>query len=202
LTNFSDPSWPRPLVLIADPDRDSRDLYGEWFHANGFDVVQAANGRDALAKALERTPSLVVTETWLPELDGVELCRELRQRQVTSEVPIIVVTADATRTTVERAHRAGANAVLVKPADIQALEDTLFSVRLEEQLNRAARARHDASMPAAPPALSCPNCGHDLQCELVDGVDAGAETWERYSCRQCGRHIEYGQTTRKLRQKA
>jgi CheY-like chemotaxis protein len=202
LTNPSNPSRPRPLVLIADPDRDSRDLYGEWFHANGFDVVQAANGRDALARAVERTPSLVVTETWLPQLDGVELCHELRQRNVTSDVPIIVVTADATRTTVERAHRAGANAVLVKPADIQALEDALFSVRLEHQLNRVARERGDAGTLANAPALSCPNCGDDLEYEFVHGVDASGETWERYSCRQCGRRIEYGRTTRKLRQKA
>jgi len=189
-------------VLIADPDHDSRDLYGEWFQANGFEVVQAANGRDALAKAFERAPSLVVTETWLPQVDGVELCHELRQRNATSEVPIIVVTADATRTTVERAHRAGANLVLVKPADIQALENALFVVRLEAQLKRAAPERRGSGTSPNAPALPCPNCGRDLEYEFVHGADAEGETWERYSCRQCGRHIEYGRTTRKLRQKA
>jgi CheY-like chemotaxis protein len=189
-------------VLIADPDRDSRDLYGEWFQANGFDVVEAANGREALARVIERAPSLVVTETWLPQVDGVELCHELRQRNATSEVPIIVVTADATRTTVERAHRAGANVVLVKPADLQALENALFSVRLEAQLKRAVAERRDSGTPANAPALPCPTCGRDLEYEFVHGADADGETWERYSCRQCGHHIEYGRTTRKLRHKA
>jgi DNA-binding response OmpR family regulator len=65
-------------LLIADADTDTRALYHEAFRV-GWDCVEASDGRDALAKALTRTPTLVITELYLPELDGFALCEILRR---------------------------------------------------------------------------------------------------------------------------
>jgi DNA-binding response OmpR family regulator len=106
----------RPRILIADCHSDTREMYGEWFALKQFDIIEAAEGQDALAKALISSPALVMTETWLPNLDGFTLCERLRRDATTSAVPILVVTSDGRPTAVEHARRAGANGVLIKPA--------------------------------------------------------------------------------------
>lgn len=105
-----------PRVLIADADADTRSLYRRTLHAAGCDVLEAADGRDALAKALSRTPSLVVTEALLPFIDGYALCALLRHDSATRAVPILMVTAETRPIELARAKHAGADVVLVKPA--------------------------------------------------------------------------------------
>jgi len=151
-----------PRLLIADPDRDTRELYSDWFRQNGYDVVQAANGRDAVDKALTTRLSLVITETWLPQVDGFALCQQLRQRPETSAIPIIIVTADARPAALDRAFRAGANVVLVKPVTPDdVFNDALLTIQLARELEkRGNRVLESAS--SSPPQLNCPECGSTL----------------------------------------
>src|SRR5262245_39760218 len=93
-------------VLVADPDADARMLYREALHPDGYDVVEAADGRDALITALVRAPALLISELHLPLIDGFALFDILRRDHMTAEVPILVVTAEARSTEVARAHRA------------------------------------------------------------------------------------------------
>ena len=67
------PSFPPPVVLIADPDAETRALYRDAFARVGCDVVEATDGRDALAKAFPSPPSLVITELTLPFVNGYAL---------------------------------------------------------------------------------------------------------------------------------
>ena len=69
----------RQRVLVADADSDTRSLYVQALHLAGYDVVEASEGRDALAKALGRPPALVVIEMRLPLIDGRALCEILRR---------------------------------------------------------------------------------------------------------------------------
>ena len=105
----------RGSILVVDPDEDTRSLHGEWFRTSGCDVVEAADGREALAEALARPPALVITETRLPFIDGHALCEILRVDGLTSGVPILVVTSDARAAELTRVRTAGATAVLIKP---------------------------------------------------------------------------------------
>jgi CheY-like chemotaxis protein len=84
-------------------------------------VLEAADGHDALVKALVRSPSLVVTELGLPLLDGFALCEILRRDRATREVPILVLTTETRPDELERAARVGASAVLAKPAPLDVL---------------------------------------------------------------------------------
>jgi CheY-like chemotaxis protein len=210
-------------VLVVDADADTRALYREAFHTNGWDVVEGADGRDALAKALTRPPALVVTEIRLPFLDGYALCDILRRDRATTSVPILVVTAEARAAGPDGARRAGANAVLIKPTTPeQVLAETgrLLSGRPDaERLDSPVavppaesshlRPRHSKSFarfvttapPAPPPRLVCPSCDEPLTYEhsYVGGVSAKhAEQWDAYVCpRSCGT-FEYRHRTRKL----
>jgi CheY-like chemotaxis protein len=78
-------------------------------------IDQADNGAEALAKAIAIRPSVVVTETRLPAIDGYDLCALLRRDPATRSIPIVVVTADGLDADLRRAKSAGANTVLVKP---------------------------------------------------------------------------------------
>jgi len=103
------------LALLVDRDADTRQMYAEYLRQSAYQTDEAEDGREALAKALSLRPSVIVTETRLPGMSGLELCRLLRQDTLTRSIPIIIVTADGAPTHVEVAEAAGADAVLVKP---------------------------------------------------------------------------------------
>jgi CheY-like chemotaxis protein len=103
------------LALLVDRDDDTRRMYAEVLRLGTWTIEEAADGREALAKAIARRPDIIITETRLPGINGYELCGLLRRDSVTREIPIVVVTADAFPTDVQKARQLGADAVLVKP---------------------------------------------------------------------------------------
>lgn len=107
------------LILIAEDHLDSRDALRALLEAFGYQVLVAVNGRQAVDVALDRTPDLILMDIMMPELDGFEATRELRQHARTAQTPIIAVTA------MEGAHQlalqAGANDYVRKPIDIRGL---------------------------------------------------------------------------------
>jgi CheY-like chemotaxis protein len=204
-----------PHVLVADPDLDTRALYREALHVAGYDVLEACDGRDALATALVRAPSLIITETDLPFIDGYTLCALLRHDSNTRSVPIIVVTAEAQSSKLDRARRAGADIVLVKPTAIDVLLNEVQRLLAERTERRARPTRVQegplshgyqrlltTAPPSSPPELVCPSCDRPLTYERshVGGVsDRHPEQWDYYSCpASCGM-FQYRQRTRKLR---
>lgn len=117
---YDDTSAPARIV-VADADDAIRLLYRNALIGAGCDVVEAANGRAALATAFVRPPALVVTELRLPVIDGFTLCEILRLDRLTTNVPILVVTTETSPSMLARAKEAGADAVLVKPIPLETL---------------------------------------------------------------------------------
>jgi DNA-binding response OmpR family regulator len=210
-------------VLVADPDADTRALYRDALRMEGCDVVEAADGRDALTKALVWPPAMVITELRLPLLSGFALCEILRRDRVTASVPIVVVTAEASSDELEHVHRIGADGVIVKPTTPDALlravrpllsvrqlaSDTIANsfapVRQVENKRMVLAKLHQrcatTTPPASPPLLMCPSCDRQLVYEQshIGGVSAKhPEQWDDFTCPCCGR-FEYRHRTRKLR---
>ena len=107
-------------ILRVEPDEHARALYSQSLQLDGYDLLEASDGRDALVKALTQSPTLVMTDTRLPMVDGYALCEVLRRDQTTRTVPILVVT-ETRLADLERARAAGADAVLVKPTSPDAV---------------------------------------------------------------------------------
>lgn len=121
--------YPSPSVLIVEDDRDGRLLYVEWLEQAGFRVDQAHNGLQALERAFEATPDVVVTDLNIPGIDGFELTRRLRQDPRTRDVPVLAVTGYAAfAADPSRARRAGCDAVLPKPCSAEDLETAIRSL--------------------------------------------------------------------------
>ena len=100
------------VILIAERDRQVRKLQQHFLAEAGFAVEFADDGESALERARLCSPALVVTEILLPRLDGLALCRRLREDPLTRDVPVLVFSILAAQV---RASEAGANAFLRKP---------------------------------------------------------------------------------------
>ena len=110
-----------PLVLIVEDDPETRRYYADALARAGFEIDQAHNGLQALEKALQLQPSLILTDIAVPGIDGIELLRRLRADTRTASIPVIAITGYDDRQYVDRALVAGASHVLAKPCDSDAL---------------------------------------------------------------------------------
>jgi len=135
---------PPATVLLADSDDDARNLYGDYLRQSSVIVDEARDGREALAKALASAHDAVITETRLPGINGYELCEVLRRDTATRATVIMAITGDALAPNLDRARRAGADVVLVKPC----LPDVLV-VELRRLLTRSAELRRHSAVLSA-----------------------------------------------------
>jgi CheY-like chemotaxis protein len=118
---------PRPdarLVLIAERDQQVRRLQEHFLTVAGYSVTFADDGQSALDRARAEPPALVVTEILIPKLDGLALCRSLREDPATRAVPLLVLSILAAQV---RAAEAGADAFLRKP-----IVDSTFLAAVQE----------------------------------------------------------------------
>ena len=102
-------------VLVADDDADILHVIELNFRLEGFEVVTARDGADALAKAVAVRPDLVVLDVLMPGIDGYTICARIRADASLAAVPVLIVTANYGSADLEAARRAGANDFLVKP---------------------------------------------------------------------------------------
>lgn len=123
-----------PGVLLVEDDRDGRRLYADWLTTAGFRVHQAHNGLQALERAFEVVPDVVVTDLNIPGIDGYELTRRLKQDPRTAAIPVLAMTGDAAfAADPVRARRAGCDAVLEKPCSPEDLEAAVCSLIAESR---------------------------------------------------------------------
>jgi CheY-like chemotaxis protein len=106
---------PARTVLIVDDFDDNRQMYAEFLAYSGFQVLEAANGEEALAKATEHVPDLVVMDLSLPVLDGWEATRRLKGDPRTRHIPVVALTGHALEGHSQGAREAGCDAFLAKP---------------------------------------------------------------------------------------
>ncbi|HET8656121.1 MAG TPA: response regulator [Longimicrobiaceae bacterium] len=106
-----------PSILVAEDHADSRDALRTLLEASGYRVVVAEDGRQAVDRALAESPTLILMDIMMPEVDGLEATRILRRTPGFTDVPILALTAmEGSR---ERALEAGCNDYITKPIDLR-----------------------------------------------------------------------------------
>jgi CheY-like chemotaxis protein len=105
----------RQRVLVVEDNPEELDLYGKILWYNGFDVVYARDGAEGLRCAARYEPDLVLLDLGLPEMSGLELCRQLKERTASADLPVVVLTARAQIACGHQARRAGCDVYLEKP---------------------------------------------------------------------------------------
>lgn len=110
------------LILVVERDPHVRELEAYFLNEAGYSVEFTDNGESALVRARELRPAIVITEVLVPRLDGLSLCRRLKQDPETKDIMVLIFSILAART---RAREAGADAFLMKPLAEHRLVDTV-----------------------------------------------------------------------------
>jgi CheY-like chemotaxis protein len=132
-------------ILVADDNETNRDILATRLEANGYEVLHAGDGEEALAVTREHRPDLILLDIMMPKLDGIEVCRRIKADTTLPFTPIILVTAKAESGDVVEGLDAGADEYLTKPIDQKALVARVKALlRIKE--------RHDAGSGQAKPA--------------------------------------------------
>jgi CheY-like chemotaxis protein len=128
----------RPQVLLVDDYADAREMYTEYLEYSGFGVVQASNGMEALQKAVESHPDIILMDLSLPVMDGWEATRRLKADERTAHIPVVALTGHALAGISEGAMKAGCDAFVTKPC---LPEDLVAEIRKVLDQPSAAIAR-------------------------------------------------------------
>lgn len=128
-------------ILVVDDDIVSRTVIEKYLHKAGFDVATVGNGVEALGALDNRFFPIVLTDWMMPELDGPELCRRIREKETDGYVFIILVTSRDSKTDIVSGLEAGADDYLTKPihpAELVARINTGIRIlKLEQSLKQA-----------------------------------------------------------------
>ncbi|HWL92145.1 MAG TPA: response regulator [Phycisphaerae bacterium] len=110
-----------PRILIVDDNETNRDILEARLRTQGYDLVQAEDGEEAMEAVKNCSPDLVLLDVMMPKIDGVEVCRRLKADVSLPFTPIILVTAKADTIDIVTGLNAGADEYLTKPVDQAAL---------------------------------------------------------------------------------
>ncbi|MCZ0961282.1 phosphate regulon transcriptional regulator PhoB [Paracoccus benzoatiresistens] len=124
-----------PCVLVVEDEGAQREVLQYNLEAEGFEVVVADNGEDALLLVQEEQPDLMVLDWMLPKVSGIEVCRQVKADPATRSIPIIMLSARSEETDRVRGLETGADDYVVKPYSVVEL-----MARLRTQLRRTRPA--------------------------------------------------------------
>lgn len=121
----------QPKVLLVEDEPAQREVLAYNLEADGFSVTCAGNGEEALMLVAEATPDIIVLDWMLPNVSGIEVCRQLKSRAETRKVPIIMLSARSEEVDRVRGLETGADDYVVKPYSV-----TELMARVRAQLRR------------------------------------------------------------------
>ncbi len=125
----------QPTVLVVEDEPAQREVLGYNLEAEGFRVAKAENGEEALILVEEEQPDIIVLDWMLPNVSGIEVCRQLKTRSDTRNVPIIMLSARSEEVDRVRGLETGADDYVIKPYSVVEL-----MARVRAQLRRTRPA--------------------------------------------------------------
>src|SRR5262245_53828847 len=105
------------VVLLVDDYRDALDIWEWYLRANGYEVLTASNGADAIRVAKSARPDVIVMDLQLPGITGCDAAREIRAAPETMDIPLIAATGFSHDRQLAEARAAGFDRILIKPCD-------------------------------------------------------------------------------------
>ena len=115
----------RKKILIVEDNNDCRDLLATFINRSGYDAIEADSGKEAIGKAFEMHPDLILMDIYLPDIIGDKIIARLKANPATRDIPVIITTALLERTARNHALHAGAAEILEKPFSIPTMREVL-----------------------------------------------------------------------------
>jgi adenylate cyclase len=130
-----------PRILVVDDNEVNRDILVTRLEIHGYELLQAADGVEALAAAKEHLPDLILLDVMMPKMDGIEVTRRIKADTTMPFMPIILVTAKADSKDVVEGLEAGADEYLTKPVDQMSMVARVKSVLRIKELHDTVTAQ-------------------------------------------------------------
>ena len=150
------------LVLLIEDNRNISEMVGEYLERRGFRVDYARDGLQGYQQAVDETYDVLVLDLMLPRLDGLELCRKLRQ-EAKKSTPVLMLTARDTLDDKIRGLEAGGDDYLVKPFALQELEARVRALIRRDRRQVSAEVLRVGDLVLDTATLRCTRAGQDLQ---------------------------------------
>jgi CheY-like chemotaxis protein len=142
-------------ILLVEDDKSLREIYGVRLLAEGYDIVSAGDGEEALAAAIREKPTLIISDVMMPRISGFEMLDLLRSNDTTKNIKVIMMTALSSDQQRERGERLGADRYLVKSqVGIEDVVRTVHDVLQDKSPDSAAVNTSSTQAVAAPPVAS------------------------------------------------
>jgi PAS domain S-box-containing protein len=137
-------------ILVVDDEPDIRDIFGSVFGQEGYRVSFAENGKSALEMVAAEPPDLILLDAMMPQMNGFEVCRRLREDPQTAEIPVIMVTALNDPASRVRGLDAGVDDFISKPFDIDEIQARVKTImkldRYRKLVSERSRYEHLVNM--------------------------------------------------------
>jgi len=126
-------------ILVADDEQEIRNLLDHFLKGQGYEVILASDGNEALKLASEKNPQVIILDIKMPGLDGLEVCKRLREKEQTKLIPVIVITGFEDNKM--EALNIGADDFVNKPFDMAEISSRVKSaLRIRHLTNELERA--------------------------------------------------------------
>ena len=139
-------------ILLVEDDKSLREIYGVRLLAEGYDIVSAGDGEDALAMAIKERPQLIISDVMMPKISGFDMLDILRSTTETRDIKVIMMTALSSEDQRQRGEQLGADRYLVKSQ--VGIEDVVRTVHevLDDQVGITSASATATQTPVAAPA--------------------------------------------------
>lgn len=108
-------------ILVVDDNNDSRELVVKVLKNQGYEMIEAIDGEDALEKAVSEKPDLILMDISIPKINGYEVTKRLKSLEEVKEIPVVALTAHAMRGDRAKALEAGCEGYISKPINVREL---------------------------------------------------------------------------------
>ena len=115
-------------ILIADDEEDVKVVVQLFLESKGYEIVTAFDGLDALQKAKDEKPDMILLDIMMPLIDGFEVCRKLKEDPETAEIPVIMLSASSHAESKQKGLDVGAIDYIVKPFVPENLENVVRGI--------------------------------------------------------------------------
>ena len=124
---------PRSRILIADDNQQNRELLEAYLVDEQYEIEMSVDGEDTIRKVADFHPDLILLDIMMPRMSGYEVCQQLKGSELTSDIPILMVTALNEMGDIEKAVQAGCDDFLTKPVN---------RLELKTRVKSLLRVRH------------------------------------------------------------
>jgi len=114
-----------PTVLVVEDNQDNRELAAKILKTNGYKVIEAVDGEEAVEKTRSERPDLILMDLSIPKIDGYEVTRRLKGSDESKDIPVIACTAHAMKGDIEDVLAAGCDGYIPKPIDVRQLSNQI-----------------------------------------------------------------------------